>query len=227
MGSAGHQTGRLTLYCSAMDGLPAEMLSGIMDLLPIKCLFLCMGVSKRWNQVAVNAVKRRKQLSVGPSPVAPVHSLHVSSKNVIASVSWDLFPHMWACLNKYTVDLEVLLIADSYCFNCHRMSWIEPLVAKHTETLRHLSVYMTMQVPRDGKRFSRLQTIRCLKLSRETLAACPVMKTVIEVWDGSMSSYELTDDDWYQMMAKTSAIDFHSEDMSVWKTSHFEDKRCR
>ena len=87
-------------FCSrltrcTMDSLPVELSIRIFDLLPVKALFRCECVCRKWQQVVQDVLPKRRFLAVGD---VTDDSLLFSEADVIRRID-DAAP-MWASLKR-------------------------------------------------------------------------------------------------------------------------------
>ena len=97
--------------------------------------------------------------------------------------------------------LEVLYGDRDWCQSEDRASGLLSVVLRNIATLRELHMDLSLPVPDDGGKYTKLETLRCDVLSDEARASCPVLKDVTERgaddWgEGSISGGEEDDSDW-------------------------------
>ena len=96
-----------------MEGVPIEVVSHILSFLPVKQVYACRRVSRRWLAAADADLRLRRQLRVGPPDDTPDAVPLISSLDTIPDVSPDLRPDMWSAIVKVREQTIFCSSADS------------------------------------------------------------------------------------------------------------------
>lgn len=105
---------RLTLIL-VMDGLPVEILIHTLHFIPIKQVFVCMSLSKKWETVCRHAIKERSCVCVGADAVG---AEVCPGMDTIADVEPGLRHGMWKSLLQVISPLPLNPIFIDTIFPC-------------------------------------------------------------------------------------------------------------